>query len=59
MVGVNKKTNCLIVVIDDLESTIRDITFDCFILNRYGNFDKITPYNYLHADAIDIQSFEN
>jgi hypothetical protein len=56
MVGVNKRTNCLIVVIDDLESTIRDIAFHCFVLNRYGNFDKITPYNYLHADVIDIHS---
>jgi hypothetical protein len=56
MVGVNKRTNCPVFVIDDLDSTIRDVTFDCFVLNRYGNYDKIAPYNYLHANVIDIHS---
>ncbi len=56
MVGVNKRTNCLVFVIDDLDSTIRDVTFDCFVLNKYGNYDKIVPYNYLHANVIDIHN---
>jgi len=56
MVGVNKRTNCPVFVIDDLDSTIRDVAFDYFVLNRYGNYDKIVFYNYLHANVIDIHS---
>jgi len=54
MAGVNKRTNRLVVFIGDLDSTIKDITFDCFVLNRYGNYDKTAPFNYLHAGMIDI-----
>jgi hypothetical protein len=54
MAGVNKRTNCLVVVIDDLDSTIKDITFDCFVQKRCGNYDRTAPYNYLHADVTDI-----
>jgi hypothetical protein len=54
MAGVNKRTNHLVVVIDDLDFRMKDIGFDCFVLNRYGNYDKIVPYNYLHADITNI-----
>jgi hypothetical protein len=54
MASVNKRTNCPVIVIDDLDSTIKDVTFDCFVLNIYGNCDKIVAYNYLHANVIDI-----
>ncbi len=37
-----------------MDSTIKDITFDCFVLNRYGNYDKIAPYTYLHANVTNI-----
>jgi hypothetical protein len=54
MARVNKRTKYLVVVIDDLDLTIRDVDFDCFVLNRYGNYDKIVPSNYLHADVTNI-----
>jgi hypothetical protein len=54
MVGVNKRRNCPVVVIDDLDSIIKDVAFDCFVLNRYGNYDKIAPYNYMHANMTNI-----
>jgi len=54
MAGVNKRTNCPVVVIDNLDSTIKDIAFYCFVLNRYGNYNKNAPCNYLHADVTDI-----
>jgi hypothetical protein len=54
MASVNKRRNCPIVIINDLDSTIINMTFDYFVLNRYGNYDKTIPYNYLHADVIDI-----
>jgi hypothetical protein len=56
MVGVNNRTNYPIVVIDDLDSTIKDAVFNCFILNKYGNHDKIATYNYLHVDVTDIHN---
>jgi len=39
-----------------LDSTIKNVAFDCFVLNRYGNCDKIVVYNYLHVDVIDIHN---
>jgi hypothetical protein len=54
MAHVNNKTNCPVVVIDNLDSTIRDLAFDCFVLNRYGNYDQIASYNYLHANVTNI-----
>jgi hypothetical protein len=56
MVGVNNKTNCPVVIINDLDSTIKDVAFDCFILNRYGNHDKIATYIYLLVDVTDIHN---
>jgi hypothetical protein len=54
MAHVNKRTNRPVVVIDDLDLTIKDLAFDYFVLNRYGNYDKIAPYNYLHVDVTNI-----
>ncbi len=54
MASVNKRRNCSVVVIDNLDSTIKDVAFDYFVLSRYGNYDTTTPYNYFHADVIDI-----
>jgi len=48
------RTSHAIVVINNLDSKIKNINFDCFVMNRYGNYDKIVPYNYLHVDVIDI-----
>ncbi len=48
------RTSHAIVVIDNLDSKIKNINFDCFVMNRYGNYDKIVPYNYLHVDVTDI-----
>jgi hypothetical protein len=56
MAGVNKRKNGPVVIIEDLDLTIRNMTFDYFVLNRYGNYDKTIPYNYLHADVIDIHN---
>jgi hypothetical protein len=45
----------LVVVRDDLDFGIRDVTFDAKVFNRYGTFDQITNrnmedlgYAYLH-----------
>jgi hypothetical protein len=54
---VNKRTNRLVVVLDELDSTIKDVAFECIVLNRYENFEKVAPYLYLHADAIDLHGF--
>jgi hypothetical protein len=54
---VNKRTNHLVVVLDELDSTIKDVAFECIVLNRYGNFEKATPYSYLHADVTNLLGF--
>jgi hypothetical protein len=54
---VNKKTNCHVVVLDELDSTIRDMAFECIILNQYGNFEKLASYSYSHADVTDLHGF--
>jgi hypothetical protein len=41
-----------------LDSTIRDITFDYFVLNRYRNCDKIAPYTYFHANVTNIHGLD-
>ncbi len=52
------KETKLIVVVDDLDFRIRDVTFEAKVLNRYGTFDQITNrgmedpnYAYLHCDC--------
>jgi hypothetical protein len=50
---VNKKTSCH-VVLDELDSTIKGMAFECIILNQYGNFEKLASYPYLHEDVIDL-----
>jgi hypothetical protein len=56
MASVDKRRYHPVVVINDLDSTIRDVAFDCFVFNRYGNYDKITPYNCLHANVTNIHN---
>jgi hypothetical protein len=58
MVVVPMKETKLIVVVDDLDFRIRDVTFEAKVLNRYGTFDQITNrgmedpnYAYLHCDC--------
>jgi hypothetical protein len=54
---VNKRINPPIVVLNELDSTIRDMAFECIILNRYGNFEKVALYSYLHADVTNLHKF--
>lgn len=54
---VNKRTSRLVVVMDELDSTIKDVAFECIVLNRYGKFEKVAPYLYLHANVIDLHGF--
>ncbi len=54
---VNKRINPPIVVLDELDSTIRDMAFECIVLNRYGNFEKVALYSYLHADVTNLHGF--
>jgi hypothetical protein len=54
---VNKKTNCHVVVLDELDSTIKDVAFECIVLNRYENFENLASYLYLHADVKDLRRF--
>ncbi len=54
---VNKRANCLVVVMDELDSTIKDVAFECIVLNRYGNFEKFAPYLYLHVDVTYLHGF--
>lgn len=46
-------------VIDDLDGTMRDFVFDCYIVSRYDNFDnKEKPkYKYLHVDVTNRYRF--
>jgi hypothetical protein len=50
----------LIVVVDDLDFRIKDVTFERKVFNRYGTFDRIAnksmeypSYAYLHSDLLD------
>lgn len=42
-----------IVQIGDLDHSVRDVTFKCFILSHYDNFKKLGSYAYLYADGTD------
>ncbi len=60
MVVVIMKETKLVVVVDDLDLWIRDITFEVKVFNRYGTFDQIAnrskedpSYSYLHCDLLD------
>jgi hypothetical protein len=46
-------------VIDDLDGTMRDSVFDCYVVSRYDNFDnKEKPkYMYLHVDVTGRYGF--
>jgi hypothetical protein len=50
----------LVVVVDDLDFGIRDVTFEAKVFNRYGTFDQIAnkslenlSYAYLHYDLLN------
>jgi hypothetical protein len=60
MVIVQMKEAKLVVVVDDLNFGIKDVTFEAKVLNRYGTFDRITnknmediSYAYLHCDLLN------
>jgi hypothetical protein len=60
MVIVLVKEATLVVVMDDLDFGIRNVTFEAKVLNRYGTFDQIVNrsmedlgYAYLHCDLLD------
>jgi hypothetical protein len=41
------------ITIDDLDHIVRDIVFEGFVLNHYGNFGSSSVFAYLHVDVID------
>ncbi len=50
----------LVIMVDDLDFKITDVTFEAKVLNRYGTFDRIVnrsmedpSYAYLHCDLLD------
>jgi hypothetical protein len=58
MVVVLVKEVRLVVIVDDLDFRIGDITFEANVFNRYGTFDQIANmsmenpcYAYLHYDC--------
>jgi hypothetical protein len=60
MVVITMKEIKLVVVVDDLDFRIKDVTFEAKVLNRYGTFDRIAnrsmedpSYAYLHCDLLD------
>jgi len=61
MVVVLVKEVKLVIVVDDLDFRIRDVTFEAKVFNRYGTFDQIVnknmedpSYAYLHCDFLDM-----
>jgi hypothetical protein len=61
MVIVPVKEVRLVVVVDDLNFKIKDVTFEAKVFNRYGTFDRIANrsmkdlgYAYLHCDLLDM-----
>jgi hypothetical protein len=54
---VNKRTNCLFVVLDELDSTIKDVAFHYIVLNKYGKFFKVAPYSYLSMKLSKNQNY--
>jgi hypothetical protein len=53
------KETKLVVVVDDLDFGIKDVTFETKVFNRYGTFDRIANksmedpnYAYLHSDLL-------
>jgi hypothetical protein len=60
MVVIPMKEVKLVVVVDDLNFGIKDVTFETKVFNRYGTFDLIAnknmeypSYAYLHFDLLD------
>jgi hypothetical protein len=60
MVVVLVKEAILIIVVDDLDFGIKDVTFEAKVFNRYQTSDRITNnnmedpnYAYLHCDLLN------
>jgi hypothetical protein len=60
MIVIPMKEAKLIIVMDDLDFGIRDVTFETKVFNRYGTFDRIANKSmedpssaYLHSDLLD------
>jgi hypothetical protein len=60
MVVVLVKEVILVIVVDDLDFGIKDVTFEANVFNRYGTLDRIAnknkedpSYAYLHCDLLD------
>jgi hypothetical protein len=60
VVVIPMKQARLVVVMDDLDFRIRDVTFEVKVFNRYGTFDRIANrsmedpgYAYLHCDLLN------
>lgn len=47
------KRETAIVEIGDLDYSVRDVAFECFVLSRYDNFKKRQSYVYLYAQETD------
>ncbi len=61
MVAIPIKEGRLIVVMDDLDFGIKDVSFEAKMFNRYATFDRIINrnmedlgYAYLHYDLLDM-----
>jgi hypothetical protein len=55
------KEGRLVVVVNDLDFEIKDVTFEAKVFNKYGTFDRIayrtmkySRYTYLHCDWLDM-----
>jgi hypothetical protein len=56
-----KKDECLVLLMEDIDHTIRNVVFECLVLNVYGNLlisstslYKVVVFSYLHVDVITI-----
>jgi hypothetical protein len=55
-----KINECLFLLMEDIDHTIRNVVFECLVLNVYGNSSisftslfKSMAFSYLHVDVID------
>jgi hypothetical protein len=60
MVIILMKEGTLIVVVNDLDFGIRNVTLEAMVFNRYGTFDQIAnrsmedpSYAYLYCDLLN------
>jgi hypothetical protein len=45
------------ITIDDLDYIVRDVAFEGFVLNHYGNFGSSSVFAYLHGDVTNQFGF--